>query len=363
MSGPRSPTPRIRSRRLAWFAPSILASRAPYIEGRRTLRPKSKESCQESLTMTGISRRHFLKIATQLAAAMGLGTSVAPRVARALQSLARGQSPVLWLQGQSCSGCSVSLLNSTHPNPATLLTRTISLQFHQTLSAATGETCAEIVKRCVEKGGYILAVEGSVPAGMPEACVFAHEPFTSQVVHAARGATSVVAVGSCASFGGIPAAAGNTTGALGVPDFLVKQGVTAPMICLPGCPSHPDWVIGTLVHVLEFGLPSLDDHRRPTMFYGKLIHDQCPRFPDYERERYATTFAEDGCLFKLGCLGTLTHADCTMRLWNGGTSSCIHAHAPCIGCASELFARSPSFPFLRHNERHSPPEGSLARRS
>lgn len=208
----------------------------------------------------------------------------------------------------------------------------------------------DVINKCIEKGNFILAVEGSIPAAMPEACVIGHERMTEQVVRAAQVAQAVVAVGSCASFGGIPAAESNPTGAKEVLRFLEENGVDKPGIRLPGCPAHPDWVVGTLVHVLAFGLPELDTYARPKQFYGRLVHDQCSRFPDYERERFAATFADEGCLFKLGCMGAITHADCTTRMWNGGVNSCIRAGAPCIGCASERFAEQTSMPFHRKIE-------------
>jgi hydrogenase small subunit len=171
------------------------------------------------------------------------------------------------------------------------------------------------------------------------------EPITKQVLRAAQNAEVVISVGACAAFGGIPGAENNPTGSVGVAAFLKQNNVNTQVINVPGCPAHPDWIIGTLIHVLKFGLPSLDSSGRPTMFYARLVHDQCPRFSDYERERFAKTFSDDGCLFKLGCLGPTTKADCALRLWNGGTNYCIKAGAPCIGCASRDFALRASFPF------------------
>ncbi|MEA3417086.1 MAG: hydrogenase small subunit [Thermodesulfobacteriota bacterium] len=294
-----------------------------------------------------ITRRKFLELSTKMAAMMGLGATAIPKIAEAMEQLSAGNAPVLWLQGQSCSGCSVSLLNSEEPGPAQILTGYISLLFHSTISASTGDVSMQVLNSSIDHGGYLLVVEGSVPAGMPEACVVGGELFTKQLLRAARNAKAVIAVGTCATFGGIPAAENNPTGAESVPDFLKKNGISKPLIRIPGCPAHPDWIVGTLVHVLKFGIPQLDKKGRPKMFFSKLIHDQCPRFADYERENFAKTFSEDGCLFMLGCLGPLTHADCTLRLWNSGTNSCIKAGAPCIGCASEDFAASASVPFYR----------------
>lgn len=301
--------------------------------------------------MRKFSRREFIELSGRFAALMGLGSTVVPGLAQALEQLAGSTKPVLWLQGQSCSGCSVSLLNSEDPGPVSLLTEYMSLLFHQTLSTATGHVAMDVVKKSIEKGGYLLVVEGSMPVGMPEACMMGHEPITSIVKNAAQNAIAVVAVGTCAAFGGIPAAENNPTGAVSVPQFLKKENITKPVVALPGCPAHPDWLVGTLAYVIKFGIPSLDDKGRPKMFYTKLIHDQCPRFPEYERENFAKTFSDDGCLFKLGCLGISTHADCTLRYWNSRINSCIPAGAPCIGCASEEFAMKTSFPFYRKSEK------------
>jgi len=301
--------------------------------------------------MSEISRRRFMKLAGSLALAMGLGPGFAPQVAEALESLATGQAPVLWLQGQSCSGCSVSLLNSENPGPARVLTKYISLLFHTTLSAATGHTAMEVVEKSIAAGGYFLAVEGAMPAGMPKACMMGHRPVTELVLQAAQKAKAVLAVGSCAAFGGIPAAQNNPTGAVDAPTFLKAKGVNTPVIRLPGCPVHPDWMVGTLVHLIKFGMPKLDKEGRPTMFYGRLLHDRCPRFADYERENFAKNFGDDGCLFRLGCLGPVNHSDCATRYWNRGANTCIAAGAPCIGCASEIFARSAALPFYRKGEK------------
>lgn len=300
--------------------------------------------------MSNLNRRQFLKMGASLAAAMALGPAAIPRIADALAELSSGQVPVLWLQGQSCSGCSVSLLNSENPSPASVITQYISLRFHSTLSVATGHTAMDVVEKTIEEGGYYLAVEGSLPQGMPEACVMGGQPVGDLVVKAAAKAKAIICVGACAAYGGIPAAENNPTGSVSVPDFLKGKGGSVPLIRLPGCPCHPDWIVGTLVHTIKFGLPKLDPDGRPEMFFGRLLHDQCPRFADYERENFAQTFSEDGCLFKLGCLGPLTKADCTTRFWNRGVNTCIVAGAPCIGCASEIFAKSAAMPFYRKGE-------------
>jgi hydrogenase small subunit len=296
--------------------------------------------------MNSLSRRSFIELSTKLCALMGLGAGAIPRVAEAVEELASGNAPVLWLQGQSCSGCSVSLLDADAIAPAQLITRYINLSFHQTLSATTGTQAVETVNKIIAAGGYILVVEGAVPAAMPRACAFGGEPFGEQLIRAAKAAKAVVAVGSCASFGGIPGAENNPTGAISAVQHLKNQGVSTPAILIPGCPCHPDWLLGTLTHVLKVGIPPLDALGRPKAFFSRLMHDQCARFPDYEREKFAKTFGDEGCLFKLGCLGPITHTDCALRQWNGGVNSCIRAGAPCTGCGGEQFAAKANLPFI-----------------
>ena len=304
--------------------------------------------------MSPISRREFLSIGAKLAAMMSLSPVVVADIADALEKISTGAVPVVWLQGQSCSGCSVSLLNSDHPDPAELLTGYISLLFHSTLSAASGHRAMDVVEDTIATGEYLLVVEGSVPTRMPSACVMGGKPIAEILLRAAHRSKAVVAVGTCAAYGGIPAAEDNPTGAVGVPQYLTGKGVSSPIISIPGCPMHPDWLVGTLVHVIQFGIPALDAQRRPKMFFESLVHDQCPRFADYERENFAKAFGEPGCLFKLGCVGPNTHADCSTRMWNTGTNFCIKSGAPCIGCTEETFARHAHFPFFRKNEDLTP---------
>jgi len=300
--------------------------------------------------LTNINRRDFIKLSGKYAVLMGLAPSGMAKVAEALTLIQTGTAPVLWLQGQSCSGCSVSLLNSENPSPATLLTQYLSLKFHSTLSASSGELSINTITQTINTEKYILVIEGSIPSKMPEACKIGEHYFSDLVKKAASHADAVIAVGTCAAFGGIPAAENNPTGAMSTGDFLNDSGISVPLINIPGCPSHPDWITGTIIHVLKFGLPKLDARSRPEMFFSTLIHDQCPKFADYEREKFAKNFTDKGCLFKLGCQGPITHADCTTRLWNSGTNSCIQAEAPCVGCASEFFAKKAGFSFYRRPE-------------
>ncbi len=297
-----------------------------------------------------ITRRTFLKDAGLVVGILGLSQSAVPQVAEALELLASGRAPVLWLQGQACSGCSISLLNSESPSPADLLTRYLSLYFHHTLSAATGVAARKVLEQSIADERTVLVVEGSVPAGMPKACTLGDETFNELLIRAAKGAQAVVCVGACASFGGIPAAQGNPTGALDVPTFLQQAGIEKPVINLPGCPTHPAWSVGTILHLLRGSLPELDELHRPKAYYNELLHDQCPLFAKYQIQEFARLPGEDGCLFKLGCQGAITKADCSMRGWNGGVNWCVRTRGVCVGCARPEFARDRDYPFYRIHE-------------
>lgn len=304
-----------------------------------------------------LNRRDFMKLGGWLAAGALLPQSTARVFAAGFENIQKGLVKVVWLQGQSCSGCSVSLLNTKDPDPAALLTRFISLVFHQTIGAAQGKTAIQILETMEKQKGFILVIEGSIPMGMPEACTIDGRPFTEILKNHIPNAMFVVAVGTCASFGGIPAAEDNMTGATGVKDFMEKQGMPVEnrLINLPSCPGHPISTVGTLAYLAAKGYPK-QVHKTlltPDMFFKTSTHDECPRYHYYEREVFAQYLGDpNGCLFKLGCLGPLTHSQCPHRQWNGGINWCIRAAAPCIGCSSPDFAKHKSLAFYRKSEKY-----------
>jgi len=304
--------------------------------------------------MGNLTRRDFLRLSGLIAAAAGLSAPQARAVAAGLQRLASGTPRVVWLQGQSCSGCSVSLLNTDQPGPVELLTEYISLVFHQTVGAAQGDNVAQVLTDAQQTGEFFLVVEGSIPAAMPEACMVAGRPVAAWIEDLARKAKAVVAVGTCATFGGIPAAEGNPTGAVGVSEYLRSKGIDPRglVVNCPSCPTHPDAIVGTLAYVAGAGYPPVDPELlTPKMYYSHSTHDDCPRFHYYSKQVFAKRFGDqEGCLFKLGCLGPLTFTECPRRQWNGGTNWCIRAAAPCVGCSSPHFAKYRDFPFYRKGE-------------
>ena len=258
-----------------------------------------------------------------------------------MAQLQRTQLPVIWIQGQSCAGCSVSTLNAVHPDIAEVLTETISLQFHPNIMGGTGDVAVGVLERAIkeQRGEFVLVVEGSIATGAEGAYCRSGEidgkPVTvlEWVQKLGEAAKAVLAIGTCASFGGIPAARPNLTGATSVAEQLPD----ATVINIPGCPSHPDWVVGTIAHVVLYGLPELDEHKRPKMFFGRVVHEQCERRADFEEGRVAEHFGQEGCLYDLGCKGPEAHCDTCIRGWNNNVNWCVRSGSPCIGCTEPDF--------------------------
>jgi len=326
-----------------------------------------------------VTRREFLKAAAAMAGVLGLKAAGLLKLQEALA--APGAPPVIWLQGQSCSGCSVSFLNTINmASVDELLLNSINLEYHPTVMAAAGDfaVSAASVGRpskgelqgfasewlqtgqdlnfdlsgdglvnfldyaLLARRGYILVVEGSIPTGAHgEFCEIGNGLTMLDALGIfAENAGTIVAVGTCATYGGIPAAAPNPTNALSVQDALVHLGRSEAVVNIPGCPIHPDWLVGTLIDVLTGQPLNLDGHGRPYKYYPSMvIHTTCPLKPNPK----AQTLGIGGCLKELGCKGPRTHADCHWRRWNsGGTgqagvSWCIGAGSPCIGCTEPGF--------------------------
>jgi len=262
--------------------------------------------------------------------------------------------PVVWLQGAACSGCAVSLLNSFSPSASSLLLRELSpgkhlsMRFLMTVMAGQGREVIDILhdEPARNKGKYLLLMEGSIQLGDEGFGTLGQiagreKPISESAATLARSALAVVCMGTCSSFGGIPAGEPNPTGAVSMGELLKREGIETPLINVPGCPPHPDWMVGTLAAISLYGLDelikTLDELNRPKMFYGKCIHETCPRRADFDAGRFAKNFGEPGCMYELGCKGPVTFADCPTRMWNSGTNWCIGAGSPCHGCVEPDF--------------------------
>ena len=262
--------------------------------------------------------------------------------------------PVIWLATGACTGCSVSLLNTASPTIKNLLVDEVvpgvhvNLRFHATIMAGSGELAIKVMEDTAreKKNGYILVVEGAIPTAKDAVYGAIGERngkpvrMDQRVVELAKDALAILAVGTCASFGGIPAAAPNVGAFQPVKKVLEANNIAKPQVNIPGCPPHPDWFVGTVAGIILNGLPQasdLDDNLRPKAFYGKLIHENCPRRAYFDEGKFAKKFGDEGCLYELGCKGPITYADCPLRRWNSGTNWVIGAGAPCNGCTQPEF--------------------------
>ena len=312
------------------------------------------------------SRRDFIRLCTAAAAGISLTQGLSPLVHDIFAAVLDGtRPPVLWLQGQACTGCTVTLLNSVQPSVADLLLKIISLDYQPTVMAAEGEQAWEFLLETAKanQGRYVLAVEGSIPVNWEgRTCVIAehgghHVTMLEAVKQLAPGAAVTLALGTCAAYGGIPAARGSQTGAMGVNGLLGRYGIHAPVINVPGCPPHPDWIVGSLLLALQaidagmlesFLKLRLDSVGRIIWFYPNL-HINCPHLPDFERGHYCKTLTDkQGCRFALGCKGPRTGCTSWKTGWNGHVNWCI-ANATCVGCTSPEFPDGTS-PFYENPE-------------
>jgi len=287
-----------------------------------------------------LSRRDFIKYCAVTAAAFGLADSVVPRMAEAL-SAAMSKPPVIWIEGADCAGCSESFLANLNPGAADIILDKISLRYHETIMDASGYQAEGVLEDTYNKGGYVLVVEGAIPTAQGgRFCTVAGETFEHLTRRMAQKAAAIIAVGSCASYGGIPAA-DPLTGAVGVSKLFDGQ-MDAKIINLPTCPLKPDHFVATVLYYLtENKLPPRDRYLRPTAFYGMLLHDNCPRRAHYDAGEFLSDWNDpaqkDWCLFKKGCKGPWTHTDCSLHYWNDGINFCIGAGGPCAGCSQPEF--------------------------
>jgi len=299
-----------------------------------------KRTLGEVLIDRGVSRRTFLKYASYTASIMALPPTAATAMAQGLAS-ARRQS-VIWLSFQECTGCTESFTRAKAPSLEDLIFDFISLDYHHTLQSASGNAAEEARRAAMQEnaGKYIVIVDGSVPlkddgvystiAGMSN---------LQMLEETVKDAYAVIAVGSCAAFGGIPHADPNPTGAVPISEIITDK----PLINISGCPPIPEAMTGTISFLLAFGaIPELDHLSRPKAFFGETIHDRCYRRPFYERGMFASSFDDEGarkgwCLFEVGCKGPVTYNACATLKWNGGVSFPIQSGHGCLGCSEPGF--------------------------
>jgi hydrogenase small subunit len=308
------------------------------------------------------------------------------------------------------TGSTVSFLNTIYYAPVeTLLLDKINLEYHPNVMAPAGDfaiSAAQVARpstgelidvsnqwmqrtnisedlnsdgivnlvdyALLAKRGYILIVEGSIPTGAAgQYCeIGGGMTMLNALGLFAKYASQIITVGTCASYGGIPASGPNPTSAMGVSAALTSLGQSRAVINIPGCPMHPDWLVGTIVNLLTGVAVPLDSNSRPTAFFGTLVHSACPNLSSFNsslsgRLGHADnrsclschtrtdsdvpnprSLGASGCLFSLGCKGRQTYCDCPTRKWNSpaagqiGVNWCVQAGSPCHGCTEPTFPDS-----------------------
>ncbi len=308
----------------------------------RTVDALHSHGSRAALDGRAVTRRDFVRVCTMAAAAVGLSATAASKIAEAA---GKGLKPsVIWLHFQECTGCTESLLRSSHPDVAELILDLVSLDYHETLFAAAGHQADAALNAAINRnaGKYVCVIEGAIPTkdgGIY--CMIGGRTALEIVNEVATQAGAIVAIGSCASWGGLPSADPNPTGATGAPQVLKGKTV----VTIPGCPANPYNFLGTVLQYATFGtLPALDDKGRPLFAYGRTIHEHCPRRAHFDAGRFAREFGDEGhrlgyCLYKLGCKGPQTHANCATQSFSE-VNDCwpIGIGHPCVGCTEQSLA-------------------------
>ncbi|SFP30265.1 hydrogenase small subunit [Hydrogenimonas thermophila] len=314
-----------------------------HIEELKILEPfGNKLELNEILSEEGCSRRDFMKWVSATTAMLMLPSFFEPLVAEAAEVMNR--VPVIWIELQDCAGNSEAFIRSDGPKVDEIILELISLEFQETLMAASGHQAEAQLHDAMEtfKGKYLLFVEGSIPTGMngyygtigPSG-----ETFEEHLKRLANDAAAVVAVGSCATFGGIPAASPNPTGAKGVMDIVKGK----PIINIPACPANPANMVGVILHyVLTGQIPELDSLLRPKFAFGYRIHDNCERRAHFDAGEFVEEWGDEGaknnfCLYKMGCKGPMTFNNCSIVRYNEGVNWPIGVGRGCIGCSEPDF--------------------------
>jgi hydrogenase small subunit len=297
---------------------------------------------------------------------------------------------ILWMNGGlSCDGDSVALTAATQPSIEEIVLGALPglpkvVMHWPLLDFQTGpergtDSFIEWWHRADrgELDPFILIVEGSVPdeSGNPEGywSGFGTDPATGQPITScewldrlAPKATAILAVGTCATYGGVHAMAGNPTGAMGVPDYLgwdwtSKAGL--PIVCVPGCPTHPDNLSETILYLLyqvagQAPMIPLDEALRPRWLFEATVHAGCDRASYYDQNDFATGYGSSTCLVKVGCWGQVVRCNVAKRGWINGVGGCPNVGGICIACTMPGFPDK-FMPFLEAPVATAGPEAGL----
>jgi hydrogenase small subunit len=313
-------------------------------------------SFSEAGNVAGISQEEW---ATQFAAQSGPATRLGP-----FESV-----HVFWLAGMSCDGCSIAVVGATAPTVESLLTGSlpgvpIVYLHHTALQVEAGEAYMEPMRKAAagELGApYVVVYEGSIAdeskamssggywsavgEEADEEGIARQVPSAIWLKRLAPGAAAVVAIGTCATWGGIPAAYGNPTAAMSVSDYLgpdYRSTLGVPVVNIPGCSPIGDNFTETVAAVLLFlqgigPLPEFDDLGRPAWLFGETVHRHCTRAGYYEEGTFAKSYGDKECLVEIGCWGPVVNCNITSRGAINHMGGCMNVGGPCIGCTMPGF--------------------------
>jgi quinone-reactive Ni/Fe-hydrogenase small subunit len=313
------------------------------IEELKTQTPlKNRLDIDDLLEDQGVDRRDFMKWASAVTGMLMLPASFTPLVADA--ALLMNRAPVIWIELSDCAGNTEAMLRSDGPKIDEILLDIISLEFSETIMAASGHQAEAQLEDAMHtfKDKYLLFVEGAVPMGMNGqfGTIGAQgETFHDHLMRVSKHAAAIVAVGSCATFGGVPAASPNPTGAVGVMDVVKGK----PLINIPACPANPANMVGVIIHYILTGqVPELDSLLRPKFAFGYRIHDNCERRAHFDAGEFVEEWGDEGaknnfCLYKVGCKGPMTFNNCSIVRYNGGVNWPVGVGRGCIGCSEPDF--------------------------
>ena len=270
----------------------------------------------------------------------------------AIDNVRQGNKPkmnCIWLETSSCFGEIIALLDGEDPGLVDLLTTMVNMTFFNSIMADSGEAAYERILATVSSDEpYMLIVSGAIPLkdNGRYAVIANYQGKTITALDAVREfspkAAYIIAAGTCTTYGGPTAARPNVSEA--VP---LNRIIETPIINVPGCPVNAVWILGTIAHIISFGMPELDELNRPVTFFGITIHERCPRRSFFDYNLFATSFGQPECMFKLGCRGPITRTTCPLTRWNESDNWPIGANTTCIGCASPGFPDLME-PFIRY---------------
>jgi hydrogenase small subunit len=275
-----------------------------------------------------------------MAGALALPSRYASRIVQALEQTTR--PALVWLEFQDCAGNTESALRVSHPTFADIVLNLLSWNYHETVMAPSGTAAEKSLHDTVtqQAGKYLAVVEGSIPLAYGGVyCTIGGRTAIDIAKEVCGSAYATIAAGTCASFGGIPAAGGGVTGAVSVGEAV--PGIR--LINLSACPMNGANLAATLVHFLTFKeLPATDELHRPLFAHGERIHDHCPRRAHYDAGQFVLEWGDEGhkqgwCLYKMGCKGPATNYNCPQIQWNDGTNWPIGVGHGCVGCAQPNF--------------------------